>query len=433
MSKPKLQLTSTVNNVNDYEEFQVQISTDGSLVYLANIQLPAIVNAVQTLYANNNGILTQIAVTSALPAAYTGYTVSAGAANKDFTLFALLILPPPTTTPVAVTGAILIYNLVSNNFNLIKSLAVPDILGTFPFFNLSQYSFSPDSRYLATVYSSFSLSPTPTTPVGILQVYDISGSTIVPVGPTIQTPSYSSGASFFTLKSHHGVQTYLVNGATTFTGTNFLVLAASAPSNVSFYSFHNGVLTQVGPSIDQPQEVAIVLPYTFKTSKSTYVIVALALALNPGEPTTLDVTQTVPPNNNSTFIPGDNRNLRIYEFNGSTASLANAKHIDASLLSAAWYPSGNVFALVYTAGLTNLNNLTCSSSFVPSVQQNVVQLFKLSCCKGHLQVNPYGIAYTAPETAIEQFSANGEWFIIGGGGPVLASNIITTNLYRVVR
>lgn len=429
-----LKLTSVINNPNEYEEFEVQISPDGSLAYTCNIQLAAPFYNAQTLYANNNGVLTQIsAITVAeIQSVYPNYVISSGAASPDFTLFALVLIPPITAEPSAGLGIIQFYNLVNRQFNLINTFSFTDLLANYPFCNVSKLAFTPDNRYFVFNYSQYTTtaSSSAITVPGIMTVIDLSTSPPT-VTSKISTQSYSPGGSFFSLSECNrgctSERLYLINSTTVFSGTNYLELTSTA-AQITFYSFRKGILTQIGTPIPQPQFIiTLSAPFTIKPEKSIKILIGTELALLPGEVTTTDITQTVPPNNNFTFIPGDNRNFRIYEFDGKNAELIYAKHFDTGVLAGDWYPNGKEFALVLGAGFTNLQNISCSTSSVPTTAPNVIQLFTLD----KNIVNPASSAIVAPASAIIQFSENGKWLMVGGGGQGTSSNVITTNLYSI--
>lgn len=434
-----LTLTNAFNNVSDFEEFQVQLSQDGSLAYVASAQATAPFNDVngnaQALYTNVNGNLIPILVQTvadiqALSPNYAGYTVSAGVASADFNIFALLILPPVTSgTAAPVIGYILFFD---RGFNLITTYEYDNVLNQFPFMNASQYAFTPDNRYFVYATSVYALNP----PVpGLIQVLDITYNPpqVVASVQDSSTLSYSPGPIFFSL--NEGREWYIVNGTSTLSGSNFLTVSTVA-AHLVFYSFNpsTGSVAQVGPLISQPQSVGAAVPFISPSGRSVNVVVGCALAVNaagptgPFEPSVYNVSN----GEDNTLIPGDNRNLRIYNFNGKRAKLIYAKHLDTSIGTVAWYPNGKEFALLLGAGGTNLVNGNCSNFYPPSTSPNVVQLFTFNRVDNeNVTVRPASVAITAPPSAILDFSANGKWFLVGGGGTISASAINSTSLYAV--
>ena len=246
---------------------------------------------------------------------------------------------------------------------------------------------------------------------------------------TVDVLSYSTGGVFFNI----GTQTYLVLSTITYNGD----LTPTA-SYLAFYFVDHGRLTPVGSLIPQPQLVVVnALPSPYQLGdRSVKVLVTCNLTLNPGQLTTFDLTQTTSPNN--TFILGDNRNLRVYDFDGVAASLVYGQQIDTYLGFTAWYPNAKLFAVALSAGFTNLVTLLTRIGAaelignlpVLTTAPSVIQLFQLEQSNGY-SVSPASIAIVAPPTPVIQFSANRQWMIVGGGGRANASMITTTNLYRV--
>lgn len=427
MTKLQLTLSDVVNNVNDAEEFQTQISNDGSLVFVTNLQIFAQINAA-SLYRNNGG---KLSLLGTLPVDPTFPIVSSGAASDDFTRFVILDLASLSGIGQGRLRQFT-FDFATNTFTQIGGdLIFNDVNLPIASLNITKFGITPDNHYAAISYAN---TATTEPSVGaVLKIVDLTTPTPT-VTSSVNFLGFSAGAYFFQLKPKHSpsVQTYLVLPSTGSTGKDLTHLKPVAPAQIAFYLVTNGVLTQIGNPILQPQFVLSAVPYTYKVCSKTLIAVGTALAVLPGQPTTTDQSQTIPAFNNNS-LNGETTELRIYEFDGTNATLVFAKSVDNNIGDIAWYPDGKNIAVIYGAGFTNLVNIACTGTFLfPTTAPAVFQTHEVTTRDHQIQVHPDDFLRVAPTfVSILEFSANGQWLIIGGGGPTYPSNVVTTNLYSV--
>ena len=424
-SQLQLTLSDVVNNTNDYEEFQIQISNDGRLVFVANLQYFTPVIAA-SLYRNDDGRLTLLGT---LPWDPNFPTVSSGASSDDFSRF--IILDQVAGTGIGIGRLrVFTFDFTTNTFVLVGSpLIFDDVNLLQDSLNVSKFAFTADNRYVAVSYIN-TISSTPSFGA-VLKIVDLTMSPFT-VTSTVDFQGFSDGAYFFQLKDKRTKrpQTYVVLPSTGYNAQGVSI----EPAQIAFYRLDNGILTPVESPISLPQFVYAAVPFTYKIHSKILIAVSTGLAVLPGQPTVYDLSQTYPPNNDTT-LNGKTDNLQIYEFDGSKARLVYKKSLDNFVGDLAWYPDGKHLAINLSAGFTNLLNIACSGSYAyATTSPAIFQVFDVtSKGKHHLDLTPSGFPLVAPTSiALMSFSKNGKWFIIGGGGPTYPSNVITTNLYRVI-
>lgn len=420
MTKLELTLSDVVNNVNDVAEFQTQISNDGRLVFMANYQYFTPLIAA-SLYQNNNG---KLSLLGTLPVDPNYPIISSGASSDDFSRFVIL-------DQGDINGRLRVFtfDFTTNTFVLVGTpLIFTDVNVSTLSLNISKFGITPDNHYAIISYIN-TVSTTPSFE-SVLKIIDLTTNPLI-VTSVVTFIGFSNGAYFFQLKDgHHHRQIYVVLPST---GEDPVTFANIAPAQIAFYRLDNGILTPVGTPILQPQFVNSAVPFTYKVGRKILIAVTTWLAVLPGQPTVYDSSQLVPPNSDNS-LNGETEELRIYEFDGDSARLVFKKSLDNYVYDVAWFPDGQHLAVILQAGFTNLLNITCSGTFYyATTNPGIFQIYDVTAKgKHHVDLTPDDFPRVAPGVfAIMEFSKNGKWFIIGGGGPVFPSNVITTNLYRV--
>lgn len=422
----KYVLSSTVNNINDVDEFQVQLSSDGSLAYIGRAQIPGIAGSVaddaQTLYKNNNGVLTKITGTTLdeVRSKHPDYLLSVAIASPDFTLFALLVIPPLTesTTPISGTAYVMFYTLQDNTFVFQKEFAINNFLANFPYLNIGKESFTKDNKYL--VYSYCPYKPTFTEIPGVVEVLDIEN-LLVTSQQTIY--SFCIGANFF----EYGNDTYLACGSGQMVGSNFLFTKFIAAKLDIYKLASDGTLSLV-TSLPQPQQITSVTINKRPSFFPPTIAVTMTLALDEGEESIYNLSQSIA--STKTFIPGESDNLRFYTFNDDKLKLVYSEHFDSNINSSTWRDT-NTLALIIQEGAVNLANagLPMGSTFSSVTIPNTLVI-----CSLYFALNFLGtvsLPTPVPPLALVDFSADGEWMFVGGAGLPYPSALNTTALYKL--
>ena len=421
MAKLELTLSDVVNNVNDVAEFQTQISDDGRFVFMSNYQYFTPVIAA-SLYQNNSG---KLSLLGTLPVDPNYPIVSSGASSDDFSRFVIL---DQGNGDALGNGRLRVFrfDFVTNTFVLVGSpLIFNDVNLSTISLNISKLGITHDNHYALISYIN-TVSTTPSYE-SVLKIIDLTTNPLTVVS-AVTFVGFSNGAYFFQLKDgHHRKQTYVVLPST---GEDSVTFANIAPAQIAFYRLDSGILTPVGTPISQPQFVNSAVPFTYKLGRKILIAVTTWLAVLPGAPTVYDLSQTVPSNS----LNGETEELRIYEFDGNNAHLVFKKSLDNFAYDVAWFPDGKHLAVILQAGFTNLNNIACSGTFYYSTTNpGIFQIYDVTASgKRHVDLKPNDFPRVAPGGfAIIEFSKNGKWLILGGGGPTFPSDVFSTNLYRV--
>ena len=439
------------------------ISHNGQLIYVNYPTFaPFPPGAVQSeLFANNNGKLSSIK-TVPIDAFASNGSVGGGNVNKSFTLFT--VLDDNNINGATSIGRVRLFQI--NNF--ITPSATLLIQGIIPG-GLSGGIFTDDNRFIIISYTTaldgvLHLAVLETSTLTILSVVDIQPSPVGSPPFPNNNKAVSNGPQTFQLctknrskdnedhkdngcgcgsrhkhknkdyDSKYRSKNYVVFGYATLFGPIGLTPSFIAPAVFQVYRISSVGQLFLIDQVNQPQFPVAYFGLSTKSGK-TRILVGDRPALLLNQVTIFQNTTNI-----QTFIPGDNKNLKLYSFNGRNLKLKAEKGFDEGAIVSNFYPEensdGHLFAVARsTGGQVN----------IPS-QLGIISFFNISpghcdnCdndnCPRKLEINPIeDTFFTPPFASSPLFGENGKWLVVGGGNQVTqnggAPGIFNINLYRI--
>lgn len=380
-------LTDSISRVTTEFPIKSSLSKNGKQIYLVYeiaVNPPSSILAAE-IFNNKNGRLQTIAT---LDGDETFFSVDSGFANPDFDRFTLVDDDEIEAIRI---------RLFDENFNQLAVTIFNDYAPGDP--NNASLSgaggvFSPDGKY---VVISYLIDATPGSQITIIRVLNANDLSLV-ASTTIN--GGSSGPNFFS----HGGQNYVT--LTSYGGDyifEFENPAAAPPSTLFVFKLHSNELRLIDQTL-LPQQAGI--PNFFNHKGKTMIGIGTVRAVLPGEPTIF-----VSDVNNQSFLPKDNRELRIYSFNGRKLKLVLARQTGLTTASPVFSPKGLI--------LVN-----------EQVTDGFPGFFNLFQLKEAMTFNFIDGAFASPPFAEGTFSANSKWLVIAGSDQQndLLNNI---NLYRI--
>lgn len=385
----QVKLTSSIQR-SDTADFPISpsISKDGAQIYLV---YPIVVKPTSKLAAeiffNNQGFL-QTAATLTGDEAFL--SIDSGFANRAFNRFTLIDDDGLQTIRL---------RLFDNKFNLLAMTTFNDYAsgGLFnPNFSAQGGVFSPDGKFIVL---SYLIDNTANNEISIIRV--LNANDLSEVAST-QVTGGSKGPNFFS----HNHDNYVA--LTTYGGQFFFAFensAAKPPSTLFVYKLQNNQLILVDQA-QLPQQAGV--PNFFESEGKTLIGVGTVRA-------TLNGQQTIFVNNsnNPSFLPLDNRELRIYSFDGRGLKLILANQTGLTTSSPVFSPEGLILVNTQTSdGLPGFFNL-----FTLRSQR-----------KGQKALKFVNGAFASPPFASDVFSRDGKWLLVTGSDQQSRQNICQINL-----
>jgi hypothetical protein len=266
---------------------------------------------------------------------------------------------------------------------------------------------TPDSKYLVVEYNT-TTNTTTSLGDGVISVFDAEtlqplGTTVIRPGSPTQIAVFSGAITAFGLRNKCGNVTDYVavsTGLGTITPPSNFVSAPMGPFTVQIYKVSGA--PKLIETLETPQFVNTSVGYQPKCSypHETLILTTSRAAILP-----TDNSIAVDTTASTSFIPGDNRNLRIYKFNGKNAELVIAEKFEYGIVGSTFAPDGRTFAL------STLNG----SPFNIPAQLGTTQIYRI--CEresGCWTIEPLG-KFTAagPSPASPFFSTNGRYLFEG--------------------
>lgn len=361
--------------------------------------------------------------------------IDGGGAAEDFSRFVILADNTDRNVSGAKTGIGYLFAL-DQNLHISKALALPD----YPAVNNSLISanFSPDNKHIVFTYSTTIPTSTPTPAVTRLRV--INSSTLIDVvSTTLQ--GYTNGAKFFELcecKSKSGecqkgqyrdlyvsVPTIGLNYSLTSTPTSTAssTLQFVGPSQLYVFKFCNNKLVPID---------AASLPsfaIDFQVFQPSYGCVPYTLILTGGR--AVDLDQSVFTALRPGVLGNDNRNQRLYLFDGVRLQLVYARALPQSTIPIAFDPRGQFIV----NGSSDGRVATCPGAFTLAKVKGIKEAV-LEGCAVKLRIDPFGIIrYANGQSSVIDINKSGDWLAFGGAATGVTDGDSLNNvvLYRIVR
>lgn len=415
------ELTDAMNPTG-YRESQISISNDGLRIYATHVQGPAfgIMGSVAAeLYENIDGRLESVSSISTDP---SFPNVLSGVAGPLFDRFLLLVDDGISL------GQVRLYDA---DFQIVATRDLPGYAVETKSLNVSKYGFSQDSRIVVISYVN-NVSDARGVKT-ILRVLD--GSTLSNL-TTLTFQGFTLGASCFTLwqplnEQQRKRNVYIAFGMSRGILNSSSQLIAKPPAVVQVYRLHKRRLILVDET--PTPHLAHVVPFLTRQRSRTLLSVTTPLVVSPGETSVFTQTEV-----SRTFLPRDNNNFRLYEFNGHSLDVVLSKHFDSFLYDVAFYPDRKYIVLTMRSGSSE--GLNVSPYIFMAYELVRYQIFQRTTTNDTvtksfyprkvIETKPASDPFVAPASyPLVEFSRNGRWLIVGGSGH--NSTVSTLNLYRV--
>lgn len=398
-------LTDAISRPSSEFPIQPSLSKHGDQAYLVyEIALQTPEQVIAEIFANNNGKLES---TAQLIGDLDFISIDNGFANRDFTRFTLIDDNPLPFTPNPNTVRIRLFDIVNGNFNQLAERTFDDFLpGSIfrPFFSAQGGVFSPDGQFI--VMSYLTTEAPNTTIIRILKADDL----LSPVASTTIIGG-SKGPIFFS----HCNENYVALTAYSNFFFEFDNTSAMAPSNLLIFKFKNNELTLIDRA-PLPQQGGV--PSFFNDGNKTLIGVGTVTAQPTGETSFFQFTQT--------FLPNDDKELRIYSFDGCKLKLilaenalnvcknqTLAKNANLTVTAPIFSPRGwimvNQQAADASTGFFNF------FTFRKNQKENNLQFIK-------------GL-FVSPPFVYSTLSRNGKWLLVTGSDQ--SPNVNNINLYKI--
>lgn len=248
---------------------------------------------------------------------------------------------------------------------------------------------TPDSRYLILVYNT---TPNVNSDLGDITISILNAQTLAEVGTTtVLNGTSTTIAGFSGLDNAFALineksrrpKDYFAISTGFFNLTGSII---SGPFTVKIFKISPCGQPTLVKSVDVPQFVNTVVAYQpfCHYLPETLIMTAGQVAVLPTDNSILEDTSAV-----MSALPNDNRNLRIYSFDGRHLKLIIAEAFETGLVSSAFAQDAATFALV-----------TTNQSYVPSVAQanpafltteiGITQFYRICRRETHCTIEPLG-------------------------------------------
>lgn len=152
-----------------------------------------------------------------------------------------------------------------------------------------------------------------------------------------------------------------------------------------------------------PAAASSVSPFIEQCKQEKILIgVGTSRIINPEDPSLFFETS-------SSFIPGDDHNLRVYQFDAKKLKLVYREHIDGSLNEIAWYPDGKYLAFPQVVSRFAPDSIVNQGAAIGTRRVVIDKCHCLDLPCGSRQILP-----SASPFAYTSYSANGKWFLNTG-------------------
>ena len=450
----ELELTATL--LRPSIQAQPVLSADGRRAFYVYLQgvtppdppTPAIPPPQSTIAAEvfnigtSGDLVTLSTITLAQLSAAAGTTITqinGGTATEDFSRFIILADNLTFGQNNAVSGIGYLF-LLDQNLQVFKALKITDYPVTTG--SLLSAEFSPNNNYI--VFTYVITQPTTTVTSAVTKLRVVNAQTLVDViSTTLQ--GYTNGARFFELcecktKSgecqkgqyrdlYIGVPTIGLNisieGGVTSTAST--ALSFVGPSQLYIFQFSNNKLT--------PIDAASLPSFTsdFQVFQPAYGCVPYTLILTGARP--VDIERSIFTTLFTGFLGNDNRNQRLYLFDGVRLQLVYARAIPQSTVPIAFDPRGQFIVNGNLEGRVP----NCPGSFTLAKIKGIKDAV-LEGCAVKLRIDPFGIIRPIPPLGvIADINKSGDWLAFGGSATGTTTDgtpddpLNNVVLYRIIR
>ena len=382
-----VQLTDAITRNTEGFSLEVSISENGGLAYLLypiNVDDTVVppINLAAEIFRNNQGTLQSVAT---LLGDTTFPIIDDGFANRNFTTFSFL--DDNNTDTVRL-------RLFDQNFNQKAVTTFSDFAPgdpNNPSFSFLGGQFSDDGKYIVVSYLT---NATPGSQQTIVRVLDAQNLSLI---ASTQVSGGSPGTNFITIDHETYVVLTTYGGDFIFSFENSL---AAAPSTLFVYQLNHNQLTLVAQA-PLPQQASS--PTVFSKGRKASIGVGTVRANLSGEETIF--TNSIP-----SFLANDNRELRIYQFDGCKLKLVLAKETGTTTNAPTFSSRGLV--------MVNEQAFDGAPGFFNFYSFNQR---RLSFIDG---------TFVSPPFITSVFSQDGKWLLLGGSNQDAQLNNI--NLYRII-
>jgi hypothetical protein len=240
---------------------------------------------------------------------------------------------------------------------------------------------TPDSRYLVVAYNSTS---NITTDLGDITATVFDAQTLAEVGSTTVASGTNTTLAVFgglnnafalvNAKSQHPRDYFVISTGIVTTSSDTL----TGPFTVKLFTISRCGQPTLVDSVNVPSFVNTT--YAFQPA-CTYLTETLILTTGQVAVLPTDNSIFVDTSAVSSNISGDNRNLRIYNFNGKCLRILAAEAFEYGLVGSSWSPDASIFAVTTTNQELVPSPVQSDAVLVSSVEIGITQFYRL-CDRG---------------------------------------------------
>ncbi|MFI5343578.1 MAG: hypothetical protein ACHQUC_05085 [Chlamydiales bacterium] len=388
-----VELTNSIERISTGFPIEPSLSRDGKrayLVYEINVEdsVSPPINLAAEIFTNREGKLHSDAI---LIGDDQFFSIDDGFANPDFTKFSLIDDDGIQAVRV---------RIFDQNFKVQAERVFTDFVGgnpANPFYSALGGTFSDDGKYIVF---SYLIDGTPDHQKTIVRVLDAEQLSEV---THTKVHGGSPGSTFFSFNHENYVALTTYEGEFFFAFNNPL---AAQPSKLKIFKFDDKQLKCVDEAL-LPQQSGV--PTTFSSCGKVLIGIGTARAVLKGEETIFADNS-----GNQSFLPHDNRELRLYSFDGRRLKLVLAEETGVTTNSPIF--SSKDLVLVNEQAVDG----SPGSFNLFSLKKQLEGKLKLSWIEG---------AFVSPPFHTSTFSENGKWLLVTGSDQSVDLNDI--NLYRI--